>query len=165
MNTLRSPSEPRSAMTWPDTWAAAPPRCSVCGAPTVADRCLDSSHGPGWRCSCDASHYWQVRTAPLRRYLRAHPPPPQYPWYDTSEEERRAWLAAHYQPPRLVPSTEKGGEHSALDRAPLSQGQSGACTEAPSLPLEPAAGAVVRPLQRRAVGRGPRLAETRRRRP
>jgi len=165
MNSPRSPSEPRSAMTWPETWSRVPPQCPVCDAPTVADRCLDSSHGPGWCCPRGASHYWQVRTAPLHRYLRAHPPPPRYPWYDASEKERQAWLAAHYQPPRLAPSTEKGGEHNALDRTPLSQGQSGACAEAPWLPLEPAAGVVVRPLQRPAVGRGPRPAETRRRRP
>jgi len=25
MNTPRSPTEPRSAMTWPDAWAAVPP--------------------------------------------------------------------------------------------------------------------------------------------
>jgi len=103
MNTPRSPTEPRSAMTWPDAWAAVPPQCPVCDAPTVADRCLDSFHGPGWRCPRDASHYWQVRTEPLRRYLSAHPHPPRYPWYGASEEERRAWLAAHYRLPRLVP--------------------------------------------------------------
>jgi len=95
----------RDESTWPDSWASVPPRCPVCDCPTVADRHLDSSHGPGWRCTLDASHYWQVRMNPLRRYLRAQPPPSRYPWYDTSEEERRAWLAAHYCPPRLASST------------------------------------------------------------
>lgn len=88
--------------TWPERWLRIPPLCPLCDCPTVADRHLDSSHGPGWRCTLDASHYWQVRMEPLRRYLRAHPLPPRYPWYDTSTEEQQAWLAAHYHPPRLV---------------------------------------------------------------
>jgi len=133
MNTPRSPREPRSAMPWPETWVSVPPQCPVCDAPTVADRCLDSSHGPGWRCPRGASHYWQVRMEPLRRYLRAHPPPPRYPWYNASEEERHAWLAARYQPPRLVPSTEKGGQQNALDRTPPGQSQVGTRPEAPAL--------------------------------
>jgi len=64
MNTPRNPSEPRSAMTWPETWSRVPPQCPVCDTPTVADRCLDSSHGPGWRCTLDASHYCPPCLAP-----------------------------------------------------------------------------------------------------
>ena len=108
--------------TWPASWSRVPPLCPVCDCPTVADRHLDSSHGPGWRCTLDAGHYWQVRMEPLRRYLRAHPLPPRYPWYDTSEEERQAWLDAHYHPPRLAPSTE-GEKDYALDRENESAGQ------------------------------------------
>jgi len=133
--------------TWPETWASVPPRCPVCDAPTVADRHLDSSDGPGWRCTLDASHYWQMRTEPLRRYLRTQPPPSHYPWYDTPEEERQAWLAAHYQPPRLVPSTE-GGQQHALDRTPPSQSQTGARTESRRLAALRLQGGPVRPDER-----------------
>jgi hypothetical protein len=47
---------------------------------------------------------------PLRRYLKANPPQPSHPWHGTPEEERLAWLEAHYHPPRLVPATESKGE-------------------------------------------------------
>lgn len=87
--------------TWPETWITVPSVCPICDGPSVADRYLNSSHGPGWRCTTDTSHYWQVRLAPLRRYLAANPPQPCYPWYDTPEAERRAWLQAHFHPPRL----------------------------------------------------------------
>lgn len=72
----------------------------MCDAPTVADRHLDSSHGPGWRCTLDAGHYWQVRLTPLRRTLAARLP--AYPWYETPFPERQAWLADHSHLPRCV---------------------------------------------------------------
>ena len=98
---LRSPDE----SPWPTAWATIPLQCPICGCPTIPDRHLRSRAGPGWRCSrggCE--HFWQVRMNPLRRYLATHPPEPSYPWYDTPETERRAWLKAHYQLPRLAPS-------------------------------------------------------------
>ncbi len=52
--------------TWPGRWLRVPTLCPICDCPTVADRHLDSSHGPGWRCTCDAGHYWWVRMEPLR---------------------------------------------------------------------------------------------------
>ena len=96
----RPPGRPES--TWPQAWAAVPPACPVCDCPTVADRYLDSSHGPGWRCTLDAGHYWQVRLNPLRHALAAYCQTPRYPWYDTPETERQAWLEAHSHPPRCV---------------------------------------------------------------
>lgn len=91
------------SQTWPETWTAIPSWCPVCDCPTVGDHYLDSSRGPGWRCSADPMHYWMVRMEPLRRWLTAHPPPPQYPWYGTPSDERQAWLEAHAYPPRLAP--------------------------------------------------------------
>ena len=105
--------------TWPENWLTVPPLCPICDCPTIPDRYVDSSHGPGWRCTLDPLHYWQIRLNPLRRYLAAHPPPPTYPWYDASPAQRQAWLEAHYAPPRLVPS--EGGNQNALDRTPPSQ--------------------------------------------
>jgi hypothetical protein len=91
--------------TWPESWATVPPLCPICGSPTLLDRYLNSRAGPGWRCTLGGyEHFWQVRMAPLRRYLAMHPPDPVYPWYDTPPEKRRAWLEAHSHPPRLVPS-------------------------------------------------------------
>jgi len=89
-------------MTWPETWATVPPQCPVCDAPAVADRRLDSSHGPGWRCALDASHYWRVRLNPLRRALAAHFQVPRYPWYGASPGWRPTtallvWHPAHPQ--------------------------------------------------------------------
>jgi hypothetical protein len=92
----------RHESTWPRAWAAVPPTCPVCDCPTVVDHYLDSSHGPGWRCTLDAGHYWQVRLNPLRHALAAHRQTPRYPWYDMPEAERQAWLDAHGHPPRCV---------------------------------------------------------------
>lgn len=64
---------------WPELWTTVPSFCPVCDCPTVVDRYLNSSHGPGWRCTLDSSHYWMVRMSPLRRYLAAHSRPPSYP--------------------------------------------------------------------------------------
>lgn len=88
-------------VTWPEVWSTVPSVCPLCDSPTTADRYLNSSRGPGWQCTADPSHYWQVRLTPLRHYLAANPPQPCYPWYDTPEEERRAWLEAHRYPLRL----------------------------------------------------------------
>ena len=93
--------------TWPQSWPTVPPLCPICDCPTIADRYLDSSHGPGWRCTLDATHYWQVRLNPLRRHLADGPPPPSHPWYDTPLADRQAWIEAHSHPPRCLanPST------------------------------------------------------------
>jgi hypothetical protein len=91
--------------TWPEAWTTIPSLCPICDCPTVADRYLDSSHGPGWRCTFDASHYWWVRLNPLRRALAAHRQTPRYPWYDTLETEQKAWLEAHSHPLRCVPNS------------------------------------------------------------
>jgi hypothetical protein len=88
----------RHESTWPEAWTTVPSLCPVCDCPTVVDRYLDSSHGPGWRCTFDASHYWRVRLNAMRRRLAARPP--HYPWYGQPLAERLAWLAAHSQPPR-----------------------------------------------------------------
>ena len=94
----------RHESTWPEAWITVPPLCPVCDCPTVPDRYLDSSHGPGWRCTLDASHYWLVRLNPLRRTLAVRPPPPTHPWYDTPLAERQAWIDAHFHPPRCLAS-------------------------------------------------------------
>ena len=101
---LRPPG--RTELNWPETWTTVPPHCPVCDGPTIPDRHLNSRAGPGWRCSRDSIHYWQVRMNPLRRYLAAHPAQSSYPWYDTPKEERQAWLDAHYHPPCLAPRKE-----------------------------------------------------------
>lgn len=90
----------RHESTWPEVWAAVPPLCPVCDCPTVADPYLDSARGPGWRCTFDTLHFWQVRLNPLRRRLAARPP--GYPWSEQSPAERQAWLAAHSHPPRCT---------------------------------------------------------------
>jgi hypothetical protein len=106
----------QSPQTWPATWDMVPSACPVCGFPTVPDPYLDSSRGPGWKCTAGSyHHYWMVRMEPMRRYVAAHPPQPSYPWYDTPPAERQAWLEEHYHPPRPAPSNE-GGTHHALDR-------------------------------------------------
>jgi hypothetical protein len=79
-----------------------PSTCPVCDRPTVADRYLDSSYGPGWRCTLDAGHYWLVRLNPLRRALAEYHQTPRYPWYDTPETGRQAWPEGHSHPPRCV---------------------------------------------------------------
>lgn len=119
--------------TWPASWVRVPPSCPICDCPTVADRYLNSRAGPGWLCSLTSTkHFWLVRMEPLRRYLAAHPPSSRYPWYDTPEEERRAWLEAHYHPPRLAPTIED--KHHAPDRRETSQDAAGDLfTRAPSL--------------------------------
>jgi hypothetical protein len=95
----------RHESTWPESWVRVPALCPVCDCPTLPDRYLNSRAGPGWRCSlAGCEHFWMVRMNPLRRYLATHRPAPRYPWYDTHEEERGAWLEAHCHPPRLVPS-------------------------------------------------------------
>ena len=96
----RPPGHPES--TWPQAWTAVPPTCPICDCPAVADHHLDSSRGPGWRCTLDAGHYWQVRLNSLRRALAAYHETPRYPWYSTPETERQAWLEAHSHPPRCV---------------------------------------------------------------
>ena len=109
--------------TWPETWVRIPLSCPVCDCPTVPDRCLDSRAGPGWRCSLASCwHFWQVRMEPLRRYLKANPPEPRYPWANYTSEERQRWLEAHYHPPRLSPGSSEslvasteGGHQNALD--------------------------------------------------
>lgn len=101
----------RHESTWPEAWTIVPSLCPICDCPTVADRYLDSSHGPGWRCTFDASHYWWVRLNPLRRYtfaslstgLVAHPPQSTYPWCDTTPAQHQAWIEDHDQPPRCLP--------------------------------------------------------------
>jgi hypothetical protein len=80
--------------TWPDRWLRVPLLCPVCDCPTLPDRYVDSSHGPGWRCTFDSMHYWMVRMNPLRRYLALHPPQPRYPWNGDSPAEQQAWLQA-----------------------------------------------------------------------
>jgi hypothetical protein len=93
--------------TWPETWATVPVQCPICDCPTIPDRYLNSRAGPGWRCSLTGcEHFWQVRMAPLRRYLATHSLEGRYPWYDTPAEERHAWLEAHSHPARAVPSLE-----------------------------------------------------------
>jgi hypothetical protein len=95
----------RALDTWPETWTAALAHCPVCDCRAIPDPYLNSRAGPGWRCSLTGcEHFWMVRMNPLRRYLAAHRPQPRYPWYDTSPEERLAWLEAHCHPPRLAPS-------------------------------------------------------------
>jgi hypothetical protein len=94
----------RHESTWPEVWITVPSLCPICDCPTLPDRHLDSSHGPGWRCTLDPGHYWMVRMKPLRRALAAHPPPPTHPWYDIPLAERQAWITAHSHPPRCVAS-------------------------------------------------------------
>ena len=94
----------RHESTWPEVWTSVPVLCPICDCPTVADRHLDSSHGPGWRCTVDASHYWWVRLNPLRRCLATRSQTLCYPWHDTPVPERQAWLEAHGHPPRLAAS-------------------------------------------------------------
>ena len=105
----------RAESTWPETWEAIPPHCPVCESPTIADRYHNSRAGPGWRCSHDPIHFWQVRMAPLRRYTAAHSPPPRYPWFQATEEERQAWLDAHCHLPRVTPTKREGETEHALD--------------------------------------------------
>jgi hypothetical protein len=112
--------------TWPETWATVPSLCPVCRSVTVPDRYLNSRAGPGWRCSlAGCEHFWQVRMAPLHRYLATHPPEPAYPWYGQSEDQRCAWLETHGHPPRLAPSPTSmraltpAGEQTRLDRHSL----------------------------------------------
>ena len=95
--------------TWLETWIRVPPACPICDCPTIPDRYLNSRVGPGWRCSLEPLHFWQVRMEPLRRYLNANPQEPRYPWATYTFEERRAWLEAHYHPPRLVPNPPPSG--------------------------------------------------------
>jgi hypothetical protein len=90
--------------TWPETWDHVPSRCPICGAPTLSDRYLDSRAGPGWRCTLESIHFWQVRMESSRRYCAAHPLEPVYPWVGYSPAEQQAWLEAHYHPPRVTPS-------------------------------------------------------------
>jgi hypothetical protein len=80
----------RHPSTWPESWLRVPSECPVCGCPTAPDRYLNSRAGPGWRCSLGPLHFWQVRMEPLRRYLKANPPQPRYPWHDLPEEEHQA---------------------------------------------------------------------------
>jgi hypothetical protein len=94
----------RHESTWPEAWTTVPSLCPICDCPTVADRHLDSSHGPGWRCTFDASHYWWVRLNPLRRCLAAHPPSLAYPGHDTPPLQRQARLEDHDHPPRSLSS-------------------------------------------------------------
>jgi hypothetical protein len=94
----RPPGRPEA--TWPEVWAAIPACCPVCDCPTVADRQLDSARGPGWRCTFDPLHFWQVRLRPLRRCLAARSP--HHPWYEHPPAERQAWLEAHSHPPRCI---------------------------------------------------------------
>ena len=102
--------------TWPETWEAIPPRCPVCESPTIADPYHNSRAGPGWRCSHDSIHFWQVRTAPLRLYLASNPSQRScYPWYDATEEDRQAWLEAHCHLPRVTPTESEGETEHALD--------------------------------------------------
>ena len=118
--------------TWPERWLRIPPVCPICDCPTLPDRYVDSSHGPGWRCTFDPQHYWLVRMNPLRRYLAAHPPQSQYPWNGESPEEQRAWLEAHTHPLRVVPSRSNGGSN-ALDGKKKSQGSPRAGAARPGL--------------------------------
>ena len=90
--------------TWPETWIRVPPACPICDCPTIPDRYLKSRAGPGWRCSLEPLHFWQVRMEPLRRYLKANPPEPCYPWSNCTPEERRMWMQTHDHPPRLLPN-------------------------------------------------------------
>lgn len=100
----------RDADTWPEAWTSVPVQCPVCDCPSVPDPCLNSRAGPGWRCSLTGcEHFWMVRVNPLRRYLAANPPQPRFPWYDMHPEERRAWVEAHFHPPRLAPSPSTAG--------------------------------------------------------
>lgn len=119
--------------TWPTTWIRIPPLCPVCDCPTTPDPYLNCRTGPGWRCSLAGyHHFWQVRTEPLRRYLKTHPPQPTYPWYDTPENERQAWLKAHSHVPgvqsaavqAVTPTSPKGVDH-ALDRTQPREGEPG----------------------------------------
>ena len=95
---------PCDSGTWPESWDHVPSRCPICDFPTVPDRYLNSRAGPGWRCSLEPAHFWQVRMEPLRRYCASHPPEPVYPWIGYSSAEQQAWLEAHYHPPRVVSS-------------------------------------------------------------
>lgn len=97
--------------TWPESWDHVPSRCPICDAPALPDRYLNSRAGPGWRCSLEPTHFWQVRMEPLRRYCATHPTEPVYPWIGYSPAEQQAWLEAHYHPPRLVPSTSTEIRH------------------------------------------------------
>ena len=90
--------------SWPESWHRAPLFCPVCDCPAIPDRYLNSRAGPGWRCSLEPLHFWQVRMEPLRRYRLKHPPEPQYPWIGYSPAQQQAWLEAHAHPPRVVPS-------------------------------------------------------------
>lgn len=94
--------------TWPRTWIRVPPLCPVCSCPTRPDRDLDSRAGPGWRCTLTGGeHFWLVRTEPLRRYRRNNPPKPTYPWWNSTDKERQAWLDEHSHPPRCSASSQQ----------------------------------------------------------
>lgn len=49
-----------------------PKQCPLCGAEVKADHWLDGRKGRGWRCTQDPSHYWYVRSEPMRRWLQAN---------------------------------------------------------------------------------------------
>lgn len=96
--------------TWPETWTTIP-QCPVCGSATQPDRYLDSSRGPGWKCTTGSYlHYWMVRAEPLRRWLAAHPPAPTYPWGSTPQAGPQAWIEAHAHPPRVAPTNQERKE-------------------------------------------------------
>lgn len=110
---------------WPANWTRVPPLCPVCDYQTTPDPYLNGRAGPGWMCSLTGYlHFWQVRTEPLRRYLKAHPPQPAYLWYGTSEDQRQAWLEAHTHLPPVAPTPEKGVDH-ALDLTQPREGEPG----------------------------------------
>ncbi len=49
-----------------------PKQCPLCGAEVKADYRLDGRKLRGWRCTQDPSHYWYVRSEPMRRWLQAN---------------------------------------------------------------------------------------------
>ena len=67
-----------------DSWLIVPKICPICGWPAAADPFVDSHAGPGWACILDPAHFWQVRTARLRRLVTESSPNP-YPWRDTAD--------------------------------------------------------------------------------
>ena len=82
-------------------WFKVPGECPVCASPTEPDQALDSRrHGRGWRCTANASHYWEMRARPLIRAQRkAYDESSEVPGLPgvnrQTLEERAAWLEAH----------------------------------------------------------------------
>ncbi|RLC75130.1 MAG: hypothetical protein DRJ03_30760 [Chloroflexi bacterium] len=76
----------------PPSTPSIPRACPICGATTVRDGFL-------WRCLEDSSHYWQWRgeQSGVKDFLTRPHPAKQGAFYEQSDQERQAFLAASAQ--------------------------------------------------------------------